>query len=685
MKKALFTIVLFVIFIVNSEAQKAPMKFGKIDKANLAMTVYEKDTSAAAVVLCDYGRSHFEYNVSQGRFKVHFDRHARIKILDHNGVNWADISIPFYNDLNLKEHVAGIKAYTYNSENGKMTKDKLGKGAQFTEKTSKNWSTIKFTLPNVKEGSIIEFKYTIISDDVFNFHDWQFQYSIPVIWSEFITDIPEYYTYNKTTKGYESLFIDEFEEISDNIAITTKTSKVKNQTTRKTSYSVNQIDFIRKHSRKVMKDIPAFKSESFMTASNNFISKIEFELASITQRNGAREDYTNTWESINEKLMRNKYFGQQFSGDFLAAGSAFMKDDIESINNKYNSSEEKMVAAFEFIKNYMKWDGYYGKYVTSNLRKAYKDMSGNVADINLLLVLMLQELDIDVVPVMLSTRNNGVIFPVHPVLTKFNYVVANVTIDGSRYFLDATDPLHAVGMLPFRCLNGKGRIVSNRVLGWMELENVDPKYTMSMYDLKIGEDGTISGKSQSSRKNYAALEFRKSIQEKNSQDEFIEDLEDSKNGLDVTSYTFGNLDNVYKPIIEKYEMTISDQVEVMGDMMYFSPMLYDQVKENPFKLENRKFPVDYGYKISESNIYKFTIPEGYAIEEKPENIAMSLPDRTARFTYNVTQMGNVIQIMSKFYINKAQFLPTEYLALKNFYNQIIAKHAEQVILKKKTE
>lgn len=197
MKKVFLCIALFVCFMINTQAQKSPMKYGKIEKADLEMSVYKKDTSASAVILCDYGHTYFNYSSEKG-FQIIFERHTRIKILGKNGYSWADVSIPYYESMQGKDKISTLKGYTYNLEDGKIVKEKLEGKARFTEKINKNWSAQKFTMPNVKVGSVIEFKYAITTDFKYNFQSWQFQYSIPVIWSEYITQIPEYYSYHKT-------------------------------------------------------------------------------------------------------------------------------------------------------------------------------------------------------------------------------------------------------------------------------------------------------------------------------------------------------------------------------------------------------------------------------------------------------------------------------------------------------
>lgn len=677
----LFSFIMIIGLMFTSQAQKAPVKFGDIDKADLEMTVYEKDSSASAVVLFDFGYSHFIYTDKNG-FQLVFERHTRIKIFNKDGYDWANVSIPVYHDdYEDKENVGTIKAYTYNLNNGNVVKEMLSNSAKFNEETGPNWSQIKFAMPNVKEGSIIEYKYSITSDFLYNFRNWQFQYTIPVLWSEYIAQIPEYFFYNMKLKGFEDLFINE-KETNNKKFIFTYLPKSGIGTTRREKGGVGGFDVKSNDRRWVAKDVPAFRKENYMTASSDFLSMIEFELACILYPEKPVKNFSSSWETINTKLLQNNDNGRQGYARLLDGGSSFMKEQIGLINNKYNNPSEKMLAAFDFVKNHMKWDGHHGIYVRKSLRKTYKEKSGSVADINLLLTMILQKLDFDAHPVVLSTRKNGFIHPSHPSISSFNYVVACVIYGDNQFLLDATDPLNVVNMLPHKCLNGRGRLVRKEEPDWVNLYTDKPKLTVSISDFVISENGVISGKSKSFRMNYAAFSLRKDIEEATNEDEFIEKLEKNKNGLKVSSYTFENLKDLYEPVNIVLDVQIDNQVEVMGDMMFFSPLLYDQWKESPFKLEKRLYPVDYGYKIEETNIYKYTIPAGYVVDEKPESIALSLLGGEGKFTYNVSVAGNTIQIMSIFNINKSQFLPEEYKALKNFYNQVIAKHAEQIILKK---
>ncbi|WNH13564.1 hypothetical protein [Thalassobellus suaedae] len=72
---------------------------------------------------------------------------------------------------------------------------------------------------------------------------------------------------------------------------------------------------------------------------------------------------------------------------------------------------------------------------------------------------------------------------------------------------------------------------------------------------------------------------------------------------DKTSSTISLYPNVKsKPISESYKFSIENQADVIDDKIYFSPLFFLKTKENPFKLEKREFPVDFGYPSSTSYI-----------------------------------------------------------------------------------
>ncbi len=156
-EKLLLTATLFLLFF-HLMAQKAPIKFGDIPIEDLKMTTYDKDSSAVAVVLTDYGESGMIYSAEKG-FMLTFERITRIKILRKEGLEWGNFEVPLYHSAGNAEKLSSLKGITYNLENGKIIETKMKNDAVFKEKYDDNFDIMKIALPNVKEGSIVEVTY----------------------------------------------------------------------------------------------------------------------------------------------------------------------------------------------------------------------------------------------------------------------------------------------------------------------------------------------------------------------------------------------------------------------------------------------------------------------------------------------------------------------------------------------
>ncbi len=661
--------------------QKPDIKFGRIEPLDLEMKVYERDSNAHAVILGDYGRTIFNYfdtkvtsqteNQAKG-FQIIFNRFFRIKIFDNNAFQWADFEIPLYHTASGKEVISKLNAFTYNLVDGKIEKTRLTKDMIFTEEVDKHWEKTKFSMPDIKEGCVFEVEYSITSDFVGNLPDWKFQYSIPVVKSQYEVIIPEYFYYNQTHKGYFPIHT---EKRSQGNKITlTYVQKAQGLSVKDATYT-EDFNYMEDIYLFTAEDVEAFPSEQYLTTIDNYNAEIEFELASRKLPGQPVDTYSNTWESINRVLLEDEDFGLQLSR------TGFLKEDAAAMLSKYPDKLQRMKAAFDFIKQKVKWNERNGKYASASLNRIYQTGSGNAADINLLLVCLLKESGIEAAPVILSTRDNGIIHPSHASLSRINYVVASATIDAEIFLLDATEPYSLINLLPPKCLNGEGRLVDDKSGKWIEMPGNTSKIQKS-YELVLDQEGNFTGKNSNKRTDYYGYNFRKDVKSYTDESEYIKKIQEENPNLKITEWTISNLDSLQLPVLDEYQCTISGHCEKAGDLMLFSPMLHEVTDENPFKLKERKYPVEINYPMTEQHLIQIKIPEGYRIESVPSPVRISLPDNVASFTYNIVNLQDRIMCSSRLDINKTLFLPEEYADLKMFYNSFIAKQAEQVVLKK---
>ena len=652
--------VLSTIFSLSLFAQDAPIKFGKIDIADLQMKSYPKDTSADAVILCDYGQSYHQYNSTIGLQMV-YERHRRIKIFKKSAYDWATHSITtsVSKTGSSKEYVTDVRGATYNLMDGKIITDKLTKESIFDEKVSVTRNQKKLTLTNVKEGSIIEYSYKIISDFDTEIRAWEFQKSVPTIWSEYRVLIPSFYKFQVIAQGYEPFAITEKKEENMNFG-----SGVQSERGDKFRWA--------------MKEIPALKEEPFITTIDDYRSQIEFEISAYTPSNAMHKYFSMTWNDFSKSLNGYENFGQQ-----LKRGG-FLKDVVTNIKVTAKDTLSKIQAAYDYISKNMTWNGNETFFASASLKKALEIKTGSAADINLMLIVLLRELDLEADPVVLSTRENGRVLDNYVLERKFNYVVAHTIVGGKMMLIDATEPMMKLGVLPIRCLNENGRLIKGDSGEWVSLQSNEKMSKTLILNMNINPEGQVKGDLSVSFLGYYGNMYRK-IMTKEGKDKYTENFKKSHPAWEITKTTIGGLEDLNNPLVAQFETTINEKSNVAGDRIYLNPMVGEGEEKNPFEAITRKFPVDFGVLTEENFVATYTIPEGYAVEEIPKGIKVNLPDDGGRFMYvvNSSSQEGKISIASRINFKKTMYSAEEYEILRKFYDQIVQKHAEQIVLKKK--
>jgi hypothetical protein len=491
-------------------------------------------------------------------------------------------------------------------------------------------------MPNVKAGSVIDIRidYTGLPSN------WYFQREIPVLHSELLIEPSMYIDFRKNMFGFETL-----EKSGQNHFIA--------------------------------KNMPAFKEEAFMTSKENYISKLEFDILKVSYP-GYYKSYTTDWEALRKRLLENEYFGQ-----VIRRSKSYLSDDVDQIVQELGENAEdlaKTKVAYRTLKK-IKWNNETTLLARHNmLSSVYKDGSGNSAELNLMLLQLLDDLDIEAHPVVMSTRSNGIMNPFFPSLEKLNYVIACVTIDGKDYLMDATATHLPFGMLPERCLNGQGRLFTDNTSRLVPLSQGKGEESSIIYSLKMDREGILTGLRRFTGKDYAASGFRETYRKYSKEEDFIKHVQEKHTGLSISEIQIENMENLDQNIKADYHITLSNQLSAIDTILFLNPFCLEQIEDNPFKLKERKYPVDFAYPQSQSVVISLELPEGYSISEVPESQIISLPEKSAVAKLLYQGAGNHLSINYQFQINKALFLPEEYAHLKIFYDKIINKQKEPVVL-----
>ena len=633
MKNLITVLLLFPLFCYSQERFKP----GKIDPKLVEMKECPFDSSAGAFYLLEYGETRIDYNLDIELYHV-----VRLKITDKSELDRGDITIPYEPSKSVKK----LMAFTYNMENGQLVTTKLEKGDIFKEKVDEYTTNLKFSMPNVREGSVIEYSYRVNYGNYKSLNTWYFQRSIPVLKSEYHIKIPDYFDYYRHMTGYIAL----------------AKADIKNTNGRFGNAQVNN-----KHHHYVALNVPAFDDERYVRSQSDVISKIKFELRSLNVPGVIDENYLfRSYGRLANKMMENDYWSKDISKAPWAAETlvALKKEDrLEEAQN-----------IFEHIKAFEKADG-----VSISLKSCFKGKKGTDSELNRMLIAVLREAGFDADPVLVRTRNKGRLDPYNALRSNFNFTITRLNINDKTYLLDVTEKENVFGVLPRYCLNDKGLVVKEGEEEWVTLTPFKQNVKMTTSKMKLSEDGILTGSVTIKRKGYLAWDFKEDLDEEG-ENEYTDDFEKTMENWIIEDHTLDVADSY--SVNEEIDVEVEGQVEDLGNLIYVNPMIVGATEENPFKGTERLYPVDFGIPFSEILTTEITIPEGMEVETLPEKSSVGLPNGAGMLVYSASQNGNKILINQRLKISKLQFLPDEYPILREFYARLIEKSGEQIVLKR---
>lgn len=658
-----------MLTFLNMGAQNYEM--GKVSIEELNAKQHATDTSAAAAILFKKGETTFDYDERDG-FVMSTRVRTRIKIYKKEGYGWGNHAVAYYVPNNSKESVTFKNAVTYNLVNGKIVRSKLNDDGEFNEVVNKYWGRKKIAMPNVREGSVIEYEYTINSPNLAMLKDWDFQTDIPVNYSEYSTLIPEYFMYKANFKGF--LLPKMTKESQQKSFVMNSKQRSVGRSNQHTTFAQDKIDYQASKVTYRLENLPAMKDEAFVNNIANYTASVAHELTMIQYPNSVPKMFSADWESVTKSIYDDPDFGEELNK------TGYFEDDITAIIQGKSNENDKINAIFDYVKSKVTWNGFNSYSCDGGVRKAYKEGTGNVAEINLMLVAMLRFAGINANPVLISTRANGISY--FPTRTAFNYVIAAVEKKEGVVLLDATEKFSAPDVLPLRDLNWFGRLLrKDKTSSEINLMPVQPSRELMTMQYVVDDKGVINGKVRRQITNNIALGFRQD-HVATSAEVYLEMLENKNDKIEITDYARENERDPSKPVVEMYSFVQNAGIDIVGDKMYLTPLLFNAQSENPFKQEVREYPVDFGYPAEYRYNVSIEIPEGYSVESVPESANFVMENKLSSFKYAIGSSAKQIQISATVSIYAAIISADYYVVLKDLFQRMVDKQKEKIVLKK---
>ena len=667
------TILCLCLNALSSFAQdRGKNSFGKITAADFALPVTPIiDSNAGAVILTDKGEVHY-VGSKNGWFSYVYTRQTRIKILNKRAIDLATVKVNLYAHEEVAEKLSNVSAATYNLENGQIAESKMDSKDMFKDKLSRERVQLKFSLPGVKEGSIIEYSYRITSDYWWLLPSWEFQSEkYPCLASEFQVEIPQTLSFVFVRQGVHPFAVDNGSEGHASYDVTQKADQSSALAAPDHNLIVNAVTV--KHDW-VMKNVPAFGEEGYLTTPGNYIDKIDFQLSG-TYNGEEASQHSNTWAKATDELLDNEEFGRPLQED---------NQQIDVLADKIATDGGDKLAEAKTIYYYVSHhftctENHH--YLTGTLQDVIRKSSGTVGDINLLLIALLHRKGYLADPVILSTRDHGFNLATYPVLQKMNYVIVRLNLNGNIYYLDAARPELGFGHLSGACYNGAARIISKRDSGSVYFEADSLKEREVTMVLVSMTDKGVEGTWQSTPGAERSYEVRRSVSEhgqqqyfKDIQTRFGEDMEITNGGID-------SLDRLEEPIKLHYDFVLKQAQD--ASVVYLNPLIGAGWRKNPFGAAERKYPVELPYAMDEVYVFSMEVPQGWVVDELPKSARIVLSGDQGQFEYLVAQQQGQVQMRCRLRLNKAWFPAADYSSLRDFFALVVKKEAETIVLKKK--
>ncbi|MDW3645800.1 MAG: DUF3857 domain-containing protein [Bacteroidia bacterium] len=647
-------LMLFSLKGFSQSPKGSPFIWGELSEKERNLTKYEAEPNASALILFDYGE--WEVKKTNGKngigFKAVFHRHIRIKILNENGLDRADVSIPFISGDDT-ERLTEIYAQTINLEDG-LEITSLEKSQIFENDLNGAITEIRFTFPKAKVGSIIEYSYKKTTPNVFTLEPWYFQQEIPTLHSELYLDCArniDYYILGEQSKEGKR----------------------------------GRYHWLRK-------DVPSLKVESFVGNMDHYRLGVKFDLKDFKRTIAVNTDYGRTFVKIRPSLYESwKELARDIHPRVRSIPKyqmPYAKSIFEPIIDGSKDTLEWMQKIYEYVRDSIEWNGYYSSKVSRKSTPLLLTRSGSSAEINAFLSDLLNYVGIFSDVVLISTRDSEPYTYDIPRMSQFNHMICAAQVGKELFFLDATDKMRPYDLLDANDLNQYGRLINPKRDGWIQIPNLYSSISYIKTSSEIDPQGSMNIQVTENYRGYSALDLRKSFQvyeeeEAKSPEEIYEETyNEIFPDIDFEDFKVSNLKEPDELLELEYSFESDEFVQEIGDNLYISPLLMFAYEKNPFPQESREHPIDFNYPTNSIYIAEIKIPEGYQVESMPEQVQVKLTNDMASITYLTEETGNKIQIRCDFLIQEPYYEKEAYPYLKQVFDTMIAKHKEKIILKR---
>ncbi|MEY2902808.1 MAG: hypothetical protein RLY89_1914 [Bacteroidota bacterium] len=659
----------FCCLQVLQAQEKSSYQFKKVTEADFKTAI--TDSSVGVVVLADVGRTEFIGN-DEGGFSLVYKRHKRVLIRKLR-YTWEDDLI-LYLEKGDKgpEKLLTLDITDYYLENGAVSEKKYDTKEQIRNINQQLGNSIGRSI-TYSQDCIVDMSYSIQSYYVSNLRGWDFQTTVPCLYSEYSVSIPDIFGYTTLRLGsipLESIASDKRMQSFAAKKFAGPAGYETGGVSHDALYSYNVL----MHDRKwILRNAPAITVDLNSATLFSQINSVEFQWTEIRNASQTPQPVIDGWKTVRERLLGYENFGLAYLNE-----NNWLEDTVAHLTKGLVGAEEKARSCFRWVRDNFKCTDQSEIYLTNgrSLKDIFKSKKGSVSDINLLLIAILRKAGILANPVLLSWRTSGAIYFDYPILHKFNYLIIEANLVDKKVLLDAAEPLLGFGLLLPECYNGPAWVIENEQVRKL---NISADYYLeeqqTIANLKVNDQG-LTGSISKTYGIPGSFKIRQKIKESGELSVGMSLQIALGRKTKMSDLTIDSILLIEEPIAINYEI----QIKAKGDSLVFEPVFSDEYI--PVINPDRTDPVEMPYTRNLVYVMNLEIEKGYQVVKLPKSVKYQMNGQEAVFEFQCVQSGQTIQLRSKIQIKKANFSEEAIEALRDYIQFVTQKLYEPMVIKK---
>ena len=660
------TLLLLCLLGFQLTAQDVPVvEFGRVPPEDRRLTAAPGDSTAEAYVLYDRQSLDFEYREGEGPL-LRETFHTRIKLFRPSSFERANVSIGYNRDYGSIDKLEGI-IHLPGGGSLPLPADNIKQ-----EKVRDDYYRVKFTFPQVTEGAIIEYRYVRRTKSILIPTTFVYQQDIPVRWAQFDAMIPPYYGY--VTLSTPHLDVNE----------TKITRREWGPNFSPGAYNVNNQRIEHTEVLWAMRDLPAFRDQPYSNNTQDYLPQVRLQLESVQYPGRPKQDIFGSWQTTVEELQDRADFGRYYRNKI---NYNRVYRDFAATLPEGATQTDIITAAYAFVGQNVRWDDQYRMLASRTPNQVYDSRSGNSADLNMILLALLNESGIAAHPLLVSLRDWGAPVEQYPLLDQFDHLMVYAELEAGPVVMDVNDPDRPVGLPRIQALNHRGWVGDKSNPRWVDLE-VPLSRNVTMAQITVAADGTAEVGLRMRMNNYYALETRNRLHSAVNLREapVAREILELFPGGEITRADKLDDDAAHPDRLD-YEVAMRLPAgQLSGDYLYIQPVLFPMLDGQLADAERRTLPVDFPYPWEQRYVANVILPEGYTLEDAPQPVRIGTEDGSVTASYSVSQnAGSNLTLMLTVKLSRTLYPATEYRTLREMFRRIIEMQESPLVLKKQAK